>query len=140
MNKQMKDSGNLTARTKTYTIRLGFWTGTWVLSTAVAAFGPKFLWNFNTSLSIVGVLIHLGIGFGMILANKWYLNAVDELMRKIQLEAMALTLGVGLVVGMSYELLEDIKLISFEPQIPHLIMLMGFTYIIGIILGNRRYQ
>jgi xanthosine utilization system XapX-like protein len=53
---------------------------------------------------------------------------------------MALTLGVGLVVGMSYELLEDIKLISFEPQIPHLIMLMGFTYIIGIILGNRRYQ
>jgi len=65
---------------------------------------------------------------------------VDELMRKIQLEAMALTLGVGLVVGMSYELLEDIKLISFEPQIPHLIMLMGFTYIIGIILGNRRYQ
>ena len=140
MNKQMNDSGNLTARTKTHTIRLGFWTGTWVLSTAVAAFGPKFLWNFNTSLSIVGVLIHLGIGFGMILANNRYLNAVDELMRKIQLEAMALTLGVGLVVGMSYELLEDIKLISFEPQIPHLIMLMGFTYIIGIILGNRRYQ
>ena len=140
MNKQMNDSGNLTARTKTHTIRLGFWTGTWVLSTAVAAFGPKFLWNFNTSLSIVGVLIQLGIGFGMILANKRYLNVVDELMRKIQLEAMALTLGVGLVVGMSYELLEDIKLISFEPQIPHLIMLMGFTYIIGIILGNRRYQ
>ena len=140
MNKQMNDSGNLTARTKTHTIRLGFWTGTWVLSTAVAAFGPKFLWNFNTSLSIVGVLIHLGIGFGMILANKRYLNAVDELMRKIQLEAMALTLGVGLVVGMSYELLEDIKLSSFEPEISHLIMLMGFTYVIGIILGNRRYQ
>ena len=140
MNKQMNDSGNLTARTKTHTIRLGFWTGTWVLSTAVAAFGPKFLWNFNTSLSIVGVLIHLGIGFGMILANKQYLNALDELMRKIQLEAMALTLGVGLVVGMSYELLEDIKLISFEPEISHLIMLMGFTYVIGIILGNRRYQ
>ena len=140
MNKQMNDSGNLTARTKTHTIRLGFWTGTWVLSTAVAAFGPKILWNFNTSLSIVGVLIHLGSGFGMILANKRYLNAVDELMRKIQLEAMALTLGVGLVVGMSYELLEDIKLISFEPDISHLIMLMACTYIIGIILGNRRYQ
>ena len=140
MNKQMNDSGNLTARTKKSTIRLGFWTGTWVLSTAVAAFGPKFLWNFNTSLSIVGVLIHLGIGFGMILANKRDLNALDELMRKIQLEAMALTLGVGLVVGMSYELLEDIKLISFEPEIGHLIILMAFTYCIGIILNNRRYQ
>ena len=136
----MNDSGNLTARTKKNTIRLLFWTGTWVLSMAVAAFGPKFLWNFNTSLSIVGVLIHLGIGFGMILANKQYLNALDELMRKIQLEAMALSLGVGLVVGLSYELLEDIKLISFEPEISHLIMLMGFTYCIGIILGDRRYQ
>ena len=140
MYKQMNDSGNLAARTKKNTIHLGFWTGTWVLSTAVAAFGPKFLWNFNTSLSIVGVLIHLGIGFGMILANKRYLNAVDELMRKIQLEAMALTLGVGLVVGISYELLEDIKLISFEPEIGHLIILMAFTYCIGIILNNRRYQ
>ena len=140
MNKQMKDSDNLKTRTKTHTIHLAFWTGTWVLSTAVTAYGPKLLWNFNSLLSIVGVLIHLGIGFGMILANKRYLNAVDELMRKIQLEAMALTLGVGLVVGISYELLEDIKLISFEPEIGHLIILMAFTYCIGIILGNRRYQ
>tara|TARA_B100000700_G_C15021635_1_gene846015 strand:- start:630 stop:1052 length:423 start_codon:yes stop_codon:yes gene_type:complete len=140
MNKQMKDSDNLTTRTQTHTIHLAFWTGTWVLSTAVTAYGPKLLWNFNSLLSIVGVLIHLGIGFGMILANKRYLNAVDELMRKIQIEAMAVTLGVGLVVGISYELVEDIKLISFEPEISHLIILMAFTYCIGIILGNRRYQ
>ena len=106
----------------------------------MTAYGPKLLWNFNSLLSIVGVLIHLGIGFGMILANKRYLNAVDELMRKIQIEAMAVTLGVGLVVGISYELVEDIKLISFEPEISHLIILMAFTYCIGIILGNRRYQ
>ena len=53
---------------------------------------------------------------------------------------MALTLGVGLVVGTSYELLEDIKLITFEPEISHLTILMCLTYFIGIILGNRRYQ
>ncbi len=53
---------------------------------------------------------------------------------------MALTLGVGLVVGVSYELLEDIKLITFEPEISHLILLMCLTYCIGIIVGNRRYQ
>ncbi len=53
---------------------------------------------------------------------------------------MALTLGVGMVVGVSYELLEDIKLITFEPEISHLIILMGLTFGIGIIVGNRRYQ
>jgi xanthosine utilization system XapX-like protein len=69
-----------------------------------------------------------------------YLLGLDELQRKIELDAMALTLGVGMVVGVSYELLEDIKLITFEPEISHLIILMGLTFGIGIIVGNRRYQ
>jgi hypothetical protein len=36
--------------------------------------------------------------------------------------------------------LEDIKLISFEPEISHLIILMSLTYMIGNIIGNRRYK
>mgnify|MGYP006092209927 FL=1 len=82
----------------------------------------------------------MGIGFGMIYANKRHLLGMDEMQRHIQYGAMALTLGVGLVVGVSYELLEDIKLITFEPEISHLILLMCLTYCIGIIVGNRRYQ
>jgi hypothetical protein len=61
-------------------------------------------------------------------------------MRKIQLEAMAFSLGVGLVCGLSYELLEDIKLISFEPEISHLIMLMAITYIGGVLAGQRKFK
>ncbi|MDE0586705.1 MAG: hypothetical protein OSB64_00005, partial [Candidatus Marinimicrobia bacterium] len=111
----MTESNDFTTRTKINTVQLGLWTGAWVLTTALAAFGPKLFWEFNTPLTILGVLINLGIGFGMILTNKRYLNGLDELMRKIQLEAMAISLGVGLVCGLSYELLEDIKLITFEP-------------------------
>ena len=134
MNDKFKD------RTIKHTFRLGLWTGAWVLATAGAAFGPKFLWNYNTVLTILGILIHICIGFGMIYANKQSLLGMDEMQRHIQHEAMALTLGVGLVLGVSYELLEDIKLISFEPEISHLIILMCLTYFIGIILGNRRYR
>ena len=140
MEKLMNESSDLTTRTKINTVQLGLWTGVWVLTTALAAFGPKFFWEFNTPLTILGVLINLGIGFGMILANKRYLNGLDELMRKIQLEAMAFSLGVGLVCGLSYELLEDIKLISFEPEISHLIMLMAITYIGGVLAGQRKFK
>jgi len=141
MNKKMiTETCDLTARTKKNTLRLGGWTGAWVLATAGAAFGPRFLWDFNTLPTILGVLIHIGIGFGMIRMFRQYLLGLDELQRKIQFDAMALTIGVGLVVGSSYELLEDIKLIPFEPEISHLIILMCLTYCIGIILGNRRYQ
>ncbi|AGH42804.1 hypothetical protein C427_0694 [Paraglaciecola psychrophila 170] len=45
-----------------------------------------------------------------------------------------------MVVGIAYEQLEDIKLITFEPEIRHFIMLMGITYIISILVGNRKYQ
>ena len=141
MNKKIiNDSCDITAQTKKNTLGLFFWTVAWVLATAGAAFGPRFLWGFNTLPTVLGVLIHISIGFGMIRVFKQYLLGLDELQRKIQLDAMALTLGVGMVVGVSYELLEDIKLITFEPEISHLIILMSLTFCIGIILGNRRYQ
>jgi hypothetical protein len=76
----------------------------------------------------------------MILANKKYIRGQDELHQKIFLDASALTLGVGLVCGLSYELFEDIKLISFEPEISHLVILMCLTFLLGMIVGHRRYQ
>ena len=129
-----------TAQTKKNTKRLFIWSVVWVLATAGVAFGPKNLWNFNTLLTIIAVLIHIGIGLGMIRVFKQFLLGLDELQRKIHLDAMAISLGIGLVFGCSYEMLEDIKLIPFQPEIPHLIIVMYLTYAIGAILGNRQYQ
>ena len=141
MNKKIiNDTCDITAQTKKNTLRLFFWTGAWVLATAGAAFGPRFLWDFNTLPTVLGVLVHIGIGFGMIRMFRQYLLGLDELQRKIQLDAMGLSLGVGIVVGSSYELLEDIKLIPFEPEIPHLIILMSLTYVVAAVLGHRKYQ
>ncbi|MBT5311582.1 MAG: hypothetical protein HN969_09005 [Verrucomicrobia bacterium] len=138
--KIINDTCDSTPQTKKNTKRLFIWSVVWVLATAGVAFGPKNLWNFNTLPTILGVLIHIGIGFGMIRVFKQYLLELDELQRKIQLDAMALSLGIGLVLGSSYELLEDIKLIPFEPEIPHLIILMSLTYVVGTVLGHRKYQ
>ena len=141
MNKKIiNDTCDITAQTKKNTLRLFFWTGAWVLATAGAAFGPRFLWDFNILPTVLGVLVHIGIGFGMIRMFRQYLLGLDELQRKIQLDAMGLSLGVGIVVGSSYELLEDIKLITFEPEISHLIILMSLTYVVAAVLGHRKYQ
>jgi hypothetical protein len=45
-----------------------------------------------------------------------------------------------LVCGLSYELLEDIKLIPVEPEISHLVVLMCLTFLAGMIFGHRKYQ
>ena len=107
---------------------------------ALAAFGPKYIWDFNTLPTIFAVLINLATGFRMIISNKTYLQGLDELQRKIQMEAMALSLGVGLVVGLAHELLEDIKLITFEPEISHLIIVMTLAMFGGIVAGRRHYK
>jgi len=141
MNKEIiTDMCDSTPQTKKNTKRLFIWSVVWVLATAGVAFGPKNLWNFNTLLTIIAVLIHIGLGLGMIRVFKQFLLGLDELQRKIHLDAMAISLGIGLVFGCSYEMLEDIKLIPFQPEIPHLMIVMYLTYAIGAILGVRKYQ
>ncbi|RHW75525.1 hypothetical protein [Colwellia sp. RSH04] len=136
----MNKAKNYTSVNKKNTKKLLFWTSTWVVSMAIAAFAPRFIWDFNTTLTIIGVLLNIAAGVGMLLANRQYLIDLDEMQRKIMLEAMGLTLGVGLVFGLSYELFEDIKLINSEPEISHVVIVMAITYLIANIKGQRKYQ
>jgi len=122
------------------TAHLGFWTLAWVVTFFFAAFGPKLVWDYQTALTMLAVLVNLGVGIGMILANGRHLRGLDELHQKVFLDAGALTLGVGLVCGLSYELLEDVRLISFEPEISHLVVLMTLTFLVGMVLGFRKYR
>ncbi len=134
------DSGDWAASNSRNTTRLKYWSTAWVLSLALASFGPVFIWDFHTGLTILGVILTLAVGYGMIVALKRHVEGLDEMHRKIFLDAGALTLGVGLVCGTSYELLEDIKLITFEPEISHLIILLCLTFLTGRIMGHRKYR
>ena len=122
------------------TRNLRSWTTAWVVSMAITAFGPRFIWEFHTLITIISVVINLAFGFGMLLSNRRYLRGLDEMQQRIMFDAMGLSLGVGLVVGLSYELLEDIKLITFQPEIAHLVIIMCLTYLGGIIAGHRKFQ
>ena len=129
-----------TANSERNTVVLGFWTLAWVLPMALANFGPKFIWQSNATLTILAIVINLAIGFGMILANKRHLRGLDEMQQKIQLEAMALSLGVALVVGLSYSNLDITDVIDFDAEISHVVILMGLTYGLGVVFGVRKYR
>ncbi len=128
------------ARTIKNTARLGFWTGAWLVTMAVATFGPILIWPANKWLTTLLILLNLGAGFGMILANKRHLQGLDEMHQKIQLEAMALALGVGLVVGLGYSTLDVTDVIAFDAEISHLVILIGLTYGAGVFIGRRKYR
>ena len=134
------ESGNRASRTQKNTVRLGIWTAAWVLSLAVATFGPLLLWGENRLLTGVAVAVNLVVGAGMILANKRHLKGLDELQQKIQLEAMSLALGVALVVGLAYSTADTTNLMQNDAEISYLVILVTLTYVAGIFFGHKRYQ
>jgi len=140
MAKQQCQQSSYQIKNNANSVKLRNWTAAWVFTMAIAAFAPRFIWDFNTSITMIALLINLAVGFRMLVANREYLRGLDEMQQKILFDAMAFTLGVGLVIGLSYELLEDIKLIGFEPQISHLIIVMCLTYLIAMIAGHRKYR
>jgi hypothetical protein len=119
---------------------VAYWTGGWVLTMAIVAFGPKFLWDYNSSISILAILVNTITGVGMILMNRKYTNGLDEMHRKVTMEAMAIAMGVGVVGGMSYSMLDAANVISFDAEIGHLVALIGVTYFISFIVGSIRYK
>jgi len=76
----------------------------------------------------------------MILMNRKYNNGLDEMQRKVTMEAMAIAMGVGVVGGTSYSMLDVANVISFDAEIGHLVGLIGITYFIAFIVGSIRYK
>ena len=124
---------------KKNTKKLAIWTVAWVGTLAFLSGGVNNLWD-SLLITKIGLLINFAIGIGMIIANKNLFDHYDELQRKIHLEALALTLGLTVVVGISYEVSFDFGIINSEPETEYLIMFISFSYIVSVLLNSRRYK
>lgn len=124
---------------KKHLINLGLWTWSWVATLAIATFGPKFIWDDHLALTTLAILTNLVNGVLMILANRKLFNHYDELERKIHLESLALTLGLTVIVGLSYSLLDLTNLIPFDAEIGILVGFVGVTYMTALLINRKRY-
>ena len=128
------------SRVRTSVIRLFRWNGAWAAATALMAFGPKFLWNKSLGFTLLAVALDVVVGVGMILANKNYLAELDELQRKVQLNSMGITLGVGLIAGVPISVMDAYHVLPFHAGIAHLVILMSLTFVASNLYGTRRYR
>jgi len=115
------------------------WIFAWVASTAFLSYGVNFLWD-NLLITKIGLVINLAIGVGMIIAQKNVFKHYDELQKKIQFDAMAITLGLAVVVGLVYEISFDFGVIDSEPEFEYLMFFICFSYITSIIINSLRYR
>ena len=134
------DTGAWASQMIRNTLGLAAWTAVWVASVALAAFGPGILWNDQPAPTLLAIAFSVLVGVGMLFANKRNLQGLDELQRTIQLQAMAWSLGAGLVGGVAWTLFARHGLVGFEAEIGHLIAFMAAVYLAGCVAGVLRYR
>ena len=130
----------MTQTQKKSVVALAVWTLAWVLSTALAAFGPEFMWKDSSMLSGSAIVMNFLIGIGMIFANIHHITSLDEMLQKIQLQAMGITLGATLVAGISYSLMDATNVIAADAEISLLVIFMALTYMASVGIGYQRYR
>lgn len=123
---------------KKSTFHLFLATAAWVSSTAIMTFGPILLWDFDTSTTYVAVAVNLMTGGVMLYSFFRHLKTMDELQRQTHLEAMALTLGITMVLTVIYGVLPQVRLLA-EAQPANVLFVISIPYILSVVtLGLRR--
>src|SRR6056297_2322114 len=134
----MNDSKNYTQPKKVKMLAVS--TTIWLLTMAVAAFGPTLLWDNQSSITLLAIALNLLAGLFVIKFNLQHWNSLDEMMQRVHLNAMGIALGLGIVGGLSFSLLETSDIIQTEFDLSFMVILMSLSYLISIIVGMKRLR
>ena len=123
---------SLQAGLKKSTFQLFLATGAWVGSTALMSFGPSAIWGFDVADTFLAIAVNLIVGSFMLYSFFKHLKNMDELQRQTHLEAMALTLGITMVLTVIYGALPQAKVLA-STQPANVLFVIGISYILSVI-------
>jgi hypothetical protein len=119
-------------------LRVIFWSFIWALSFVVVTLAIKKEWlPFGATLA-AGLGTSL-FGIATLLAYRRFLHETDELRRKIEVEALSLAFGVGIVGGLTYWLLTVMGAVPAKDFF-YVFVGMIFAHPVGVLIGRRRYS
>ncbi len=108
---------------------VSFVAATWILRPAPGVEGAG-AWALAIGPSLLGA--------GALLAYLRFLRQADELLRRIQLEGLALGFAVGLIFTLGYQLLERVGAPSLPAGVTAVVMLVAWAG--GEIAATMRYR
>ena len=123
---------SLQAGLKKSTFQLFLATGAWVGSTALMSFGPSAIWDFDVAVTFLAITVNLIVGSSMLYSFFKHLKNMDELQRQTHLEAMALTLGITMMLTVIYGALPQAKVLA-STQPANVLFVIGISYILSVI-------
>ena len=118
--------------------RIQAWSFLWALSVIAVTLAIR-RWHLPSGPLLAGIAGSALLGLGTLLAYRRFLRETDELRRKIELDALALAFGVGVVGGMTYWLLTISGAVS-SSSFGFVFAAMILVYPAGVLIGLRRYS
>ncbi|HEX4962604.1 MAG TPA: hypothetical protein VF173_17340 [Thermoanaerobaculia bacterium] len=118
--------------------RVILWALVWALSFVAVTLGIKKEW-FPFGVTLAGMAGTTLFGIATVLAYRRFLHETDELRRKIEVEALALAFGVGVVGGLTCWLLVVSHAVSATDFV-YVFFLMLVAHPVGVLIGRRRYS
>lgn len=118
--------------------RFGAWSLAWALTFVAAIVAFERGVRPGSAAAWLLVLVPTIVGGLTVRAFLHFLRDADELQRRIQLEALALGFGAGVMFMMSYRLLERAGWPKLDINDAFLVMMLSWVF--GQIRGARRYS
>ncbi|MEM7206334.1 MAG: hypothetical protein AAF434_00790 [Pseudomonadota bacterium] len=117
------------------------WAVIWGASIPLGIMAIKFIPSSKLFIGVLVVFIHVAIGVLAIRAHIRWLAALDEMQRKIQLEAMAMALGALWVAFGCLLVMHSAELIHIDYwEIALLTVLAGVATVAGNLIGVIRHR
>ena len=89
------------------------------------------------SLSYLVAAVPVAISILAMAAYARFILRADELLRKVQLEALAFGFAGGFVATFTFDLAEELGLGSVDVSAPMMVMIV--CWVIGVVVATRRY-
>jgi uncharacterized membrane protein YdjX (TVP38/TMEM64 family) len=139
MTNPVTDPDNYRIRSARVGVRVILWTLAWAGSMILVDKAVLYGWYTSSYISLLGVILNAALGLAVVRVFLRNLACMDELQRKIQLDSLAISMGVGLVGSFSYSLLTTTGFIT-HPEITDMTLLLSVTYMVSVISLNLRYR
>lgn len=139
MMKTLADSDCYEARTIKDNLLLVAWVFAWMATLVVSDKAALYGWWSAEWITVLSIALNVAVGLMVVRAFLKMLRQSDELQRRIQLNALAVALGVSLLGAVTYSLLVTWGYIADE-EVTDIIVLMCVSYSVAGFWGVLRYR
>jgi hypothetical protein len=115
------------------------WIFAWMASLVISDKAALYGWWSAEWITWLSIAVNFALGVWVAVRFVRMLRGMDDLQRKIQLDALAFSFGVTLVATISYSLLVTWGYITDE-EVSDMFVVMCVAYSLAVIAGVLRYR